>query len=68
MPSEANPSTARAGVYARFSSDNQRDASIDDQVRICRVEIERHGWELVQVYADARAFSYCVESVPVIRQ
>src|SRR5918996_6023344 len=53
MPSEVNSPTVRAGAYARYSSDNQRDASIDDQVRICRAEIERHGWELVQVYADA---------------
>ena len=52
MPSEANSPTVRAGVYARYSSDNQSDASIDDQVRICRVEIERHGWELTRVYAD----------------
>jgi DNA invertase Pin-like site-specific DNA recombinase len=29
------------------------DASIDDQVRICRNEIVRHGWDLVQVYTDA---------------
>ena len=52
MPSEVNSQTVRAGAYARYSSDNQRDASIDDRVRICRVEIERHGWHLVQVYAD----------------
>jgi site-specific DNA recombinase len=53
MPSEVNPSTVRAGVYARYSSDNQSDASIDDQVRVCRAEIERNGWDLVEVYADA---------------
>ena len=53
MPSAANSSTVRAGAYARYSSDSQRDASIDDQVRICRAEIERHGWDLTQVYADA---------------
>jgi site-specific DNA recombinase len=52
MPSQVN-STVRAGVYARYSSDNQSDASIDDQVRICRAEIERNGWGLVQVYTDA---------------
>ena len=33
MPSEANSPTVRAGVYARYSSDSQSDASIDDQVR-----------------------------------
>jgi site-specific DNA recombinase len=53
MPSEVNSQTVRAGAYARYSSDSQRDESIDDQVRICRTEIERNGWGLVQVYADA---------------
>ena len=53
MPSEVNSQTVRAGAYARYSSDSQRDASINDQVRICRAEIERHGWDLVQVYTDA---------------
>jgi hypothetical protein len=26
----------RVALYARYSSDNQRDASIEDQLRICR--------------------------------
>jgi len=26
----------RAAVYARFSSDNQREQSIEDQIRVCR--------------------------------
>ena len=26
----------RAAIYARYSSDNQRDASIEDQVELCR--------------------------------
>ena len=26
----------RAAVYARFSSENQREQSIDDQVRVCK--------------------------------
>jgi len=33
----------RVAIYARFSSANQRDASIEDQVRRCRAEIERLG-------------------------
>jgi Resolvase, N terminal domain len=53
MPSEVNAQTVRAGAYARYSSDHQSDASIDDQVRICRAEIERQGWGLVEVYTDA---------------
>ena len=35
----------RAVIYARYSSDNQREASIDDQVEVCRRLIDREGWE-----------------------
>lgn len=53
MPLEANSPTVRAAIYARYSSDNQSEVSNDDQVRICRALIERHGWEVAQVYSDA---------------
>ena len=42
----------RAAIYARFSTDMQRDASIDDQVRACREVAARHGVEVVEVYTD----------------
>jgi DNA invertase Pin-like site-specific DNA recombinase len=42
----------RAVIYARYSSDLQRDASIEDQVRICRKRIEAEGWTFRQVYSD----------------
>lgn len=42
----------RAAIYARYSSDNQREASIEDQVRLCRQKTEREGWHLVEVYSD----------------
>ncbi len=42
----------RAVIYARYSSDNQRDASIEDQVRLCRERIDREGWMQGQTYAD----------------
>ena len=32
-----------AATYARFSSDNQKDTSIDDQVSLCREYLSRHG-------------------------
>ncbi len=32
----------RAAIYARYSSDNQRDASIEDQVEVCRRYIAQH--------------------------
>jgi DNA invertase Pin-like site-specific DNA recombinase len=42
----------RAAIYARYSSDLQREASIDDQLRKCRERIAREGWLLVVTYAD----------------
>ncbi len=43
----------RAVVYSRYSTDLQRDASIDDQVRVCRQRIKHEGWTLVATYSDA---------------
>ena len=45
--------TVRAAVYARYSSDAQRAASIEDQVRLCKERLGQEGWRLVQVYRDA---------------
>ena len=42
----------QAVIYARYSSDAQREASIEDQVRLCRELAERQGWAVVEVYAD----------------
>ncbi|MFO0998529.1 MAG: recombinase family protein [Alphaproteobacteria bacterium] len=42
----------RAVIYARYSSDLQSDASIEDQVRICKEHIEREGWTVTSVYTD----------------
>ena len=42
----------RAVIYARYSSDNQRDASIEDQVRQSRARIEQEQWQLGEVYSD----------------
>ena len=53
----------RAVIYARFSSDQQRDASIEDQVEVCRRYIERQGWTLQRTYAD-RAVSGASASRP----
>ena len=42
----------RVAVYARFSCDKQRDASIEDQVNEAQRYCESHDYEIVQVYAD----------------
>ncbi|MFT4182747.1 MAG: recombinase family protein [Rhizobium sp.] len=46
----------RIALYARYSSENQRDASIEDQLRQCRERAEREGWTVVETYSD-RAIS-----------
>ena len=42
----------RVALYARYSSDNQRDASIADQLRVCRAYAERQGWTTCEEYTD----------------
>lgn len=42
----------RAAVYARFSTDMQRDASIEDQIRSCREYAARQGLKVVETYSD----------------
>ena len=42
----------RAVIYARYSSENQREASITDQARVCTSFIDRQGWAWCQTYSD----------------
>ncbi len=41
-----------AVIYARFSSHNQREESIEDQIRECRVFAARNGIKIVDIYTD----------------
>ncbi len=43
----------RAVIYARYSSDLQREASIEDQVEVCRRYASIQGWKVVEIYTDA---------------
>ena len=43
----------RVAIYARYSSDLQSNASIEDQIRLCRERAERDGWQVVNCYTDA---------------
>jgi site-specific DNA recombinase len=42
----------RAALYARFSSDLQRDRSIDDQLALCREYAARNHYDVVAVFED----------------
>ena len=42
----------KVALYARYSSDQQRDASIADQFRVCRNYAEKQGWQIAEEYSD----------------
>ncbi|MBU1471374.1 MAG: recombinase family protein [candidate division Zixibacteria bacterium] len=44
----------RCAIYARYSSDLQREKSLDDQIRNCRNMAEQKGWLVLEkhIYAD----------------
>src|SRR5258708_12777427 len=46
----------RAAIYARFSSENQNDKSIEDQIVLCRELCAGEGLKVVAVFDD-RAIS-----------
>ena len=42
-----------AVIYARYSSHNQREASIDQQISECKKYAERNGYTITEIYQDA---------------
>jgi site-specific DNA recombinase len=57
----------KVALYARYSSENQREASIEDQLRLCRLHAEKQGWTIVDSYTD-RAISGASLLRPGIQQ
>jgi DNA invertase Pin-like site-specific DNA recombinase len=41
-------------LYARYSSDLQRQSSIEDQLALCKVHAARQGWRVSHEYADSK--------------
>lgn len=50
-------------IYARYSSENQREESIEGQLRECQAYAERSGIDIVGTYID-RAFSAKTDKRP----
>lgn len=48
-------------LYVRYSSANQTEQSIEGQVRVCSDFCQRHGFRIIEIYAD-RATSQRVRS------
>ena len=44
--------TNDVGIYARYSTDMQREASIEDQARVCERLIKDRDWQTHRVYSD----------------
>lgn len=42
----------KVAIYARYSSENQREASIEDQFRICREFAQKQTWHIAGEYSD----------------
>ncbi|QPZ89693.1 recombinase family protein [Thioclava electrotropha] len=42
----------RVAIYARFSTQMQREASIEDQVRLCQERAARDDWTVSEVFSD----------------
>ncbi len=42
----------RVAIYARYSTDLQKETSIEDQIRICKTRAEVEGWTVVAHYTD----------------
>lgn len=45
--------TKQIALYARYSSDLQNQASIEDQIRLCSEKAAAQGWEIFNCYTDA---------------
>ena len=43
----------RACIYARYSSNLQSDASIEDQIRLCSEKAKVENWKIINCYTDA---------------
>jgi site-specific DNA recombinase len=67
VPSEFVSSIPGAPIDARYSSDNQSAASIEDQFRICREHALREHWNVVGTYQGAAISGASVVLRPGIR-
>ena len=57
----------KAAIYARYSTDLQNPASIEDQVRSCRERILAEGGTVVEVYSDAAVSGGSMSARPGLR-
>lgn len=62
-PKERRVKKIKGVIYARYSSDNQREKSIEGQLRECKAFAEKNDIQIVETYID-RAFSVRTDRRP----
>jgi len=50
VTSSGNDGRVRCAIYARYSSENQHESSIADQIRNCREAADKKGWVVLDDY------------------
>ena len=62
----------KAVIYARYSSDNQREESIEGQIRECTAFAEKNGITILRHYIDRAYFRFAAtreaRNLPLSRQ
>jgi hypothetical protein len=58
----------KAAIYARYSSDKQRETSIEDQNRRCREYARRQGWDIVLEESDPAVSGASMQNRPGLRK
>ena len=57
----------KAVIYARYSSDNQREESIEGQIRECTAFAEKNDFQVLRHYID-RAYSAKTDHRPAFQE
>ena len=55
MPKTEEKQPIKAVIYARYSSDRQREESIEGQLRVCEDYASRNNMTILHTYADRAA-------------
>jgi DNA invertase Pin-like site-specific DNA recombinase len=58
----------RAVIYARYSSEQQNESSIEDQIRSCRRHAERIGVQVSDIYTDQATSGASIAGRPAFQQ
>jgi len=60
----------KCAIYARYSSSNQKETSIEDQIRICREFADKRGWKILEehIYIDKATSGTSIKNRKALQQ